>query len=157
MKARGTWVSELLALVMGATTLLLSGCASAQATGAESSPPKKSRCGIEGFTKSPSEHIVVELDQPLRVKTVEGVITSRGGDWPDGTFVLFELRPTRGQGTLRQAKTDGRGAFKIPGVPPGEYCFKATADGWQSVVGVIVVTKEADPASRVSFEMLLGV
>jgi len=42
-------------------------------------------------------------------------------------------------------------------VPPGEYCFKATVDGWQSVVGVIVVTKSADPAARVSFEMLLGV
>jgi hypothetical protein len=58
---------------------------------------------------------------------------------------------------LRQVKADSQGALKVPDVPPGEYCFKATVDGWQSVVGLIVVTQAADPASRVGFEMLLGV
>jgi hypothetical protein len=157
MKVRATWIAGLLGVLMGATALLLGSCASAQARGAESNPSKKSRCGIEGFTKSPSEHIVVELDQPFRLKTVEGVIASQGGVWPDGIFVLFELRPTHGTNKLRQAKTDSRGSFKIPDVAPGEYCFKATADGWQSVVGVIIVSKASDPATRVSFEMPLGV
>jgi hypothetical protein len=157
MKARVSWISGLVGVVMGIAALLLGSCASAQGKGAESNSPKKSRCGIGGFARSPSEHIVVERDQPFRVRTVEGVITSQGGDWPDGISVLFELRPTHGAGKLKQVKTDSRGSFKMPDVPPGDYCFKATVDGWQSVVGVIVVTEAADPAARVSFEMLLGV
>jgi hypothetical protein len=104
MKARTTRASGLLGVAIGAATLLLGGCALAQTKGADSVPSKKSPCGIEGFTKSPSEHIVVELDRPLRVRTVEGTITSQGGEWPEGTFVLFELRPN-GKGKLRKMKT----------------------------------------------------
>lgn len=142
----------------GLFALVLSVGPAAPARGADSGPATSPKsCGIDGFTKSPSEDIVVELEKSLRVKSVEGVITSQSGGWPEGTFVIFELRATRGAGRLRQVKADSRGSFKMPDVPPGEYCFKATADGWQSVVGVIVVTKAADPAARVSFEMLLGV
>src|SRR5262245_44386002 len=129
MTIRATWRSGLLGVAVGATALLIGSCASAQARGADSSPSKKYGCGIEGFTKSPSEHIVVELDRPFRVKTVEGVITSQGGEWPDGVFVLFELRPNHGKSKLRQSKTDSRGSFKVSDVPPGEYCFKAAVDG----------------------------
>ena len=139
------------------TTLLLGSCASTAVRGAEPNAPRPPHCGIDGFTKSPSEHAIVELEAALRVRFVEGVITSQSGGWPEGTFVTLELRPTRGPRKLRQVQADGRGFFKMPDVPPGEYCFKATTDGWQSVVGVIVVTKSADPAARVSFEMPLGV
>ena len=146
-------------LQVGIAFVLAIGCASAQSRGtATQSPSKRATCGIEGFTESPSEHMVVELEQPFRVRSVEGTITSQGGDWPEGIFVLLELRSADGgAGALKQAKTDAWGAFKIPDVPPGEYCFKATAEGWQSAVGVIVVSATADPTSKVSFEMLLGV
>jgi len=97
------------------------------ARGADSTPLALAKiCGIEGFTKSPSEHIVVELEKPLRVRFVEGVITSQSRGWPEGRFVIFELRPTRGAGKRRQVKADSQGAFKVADVPPGEYCFKAT-------------------------------
>jgi hypothetical protein len=58
------------------------------------------RCALDGFTKSPNEHIIVEREKP--------------------------------------------------------FLFKATVDGWQSVVGVIVVTKAADPGARVRLDMNLG-
>ena len=85
------------------------------------------------------------------------MITSQSGSWPEGTFVLFELRPTRGAGKIRQVKADNQGKFKVPDMPLGEYCFKATADGWQSVIGVVIVSKTASRRSRVNFEMPLGV
>lgn len=144
-------------MVMGVGFMLLIGCASAQTSSETQGKSKPATCGIEGFTKSPSEHIVVELEQAFRVRAVEGLVTSQGGDWPEGTAVLIELRPARGAGSLRQVRTDSRGVFKIPDIAPGEYCFKATAEGWQSVVGVLVVSKTADPATKVNFEMLLGV
>jgi len=150
--ARVAWTLGLLDAVR--MTVLLGGASAA--ISADVNAPKSTHCAIETFTKSPSEHTVVELEKPLRVRSVEGVITSQGGGWPEGVVVLFELRSTRGA-EVRHVRTDHQGAFKVPDVPPGEYCFKATADGWQSAVGAIVVTKAADPAARVSFEMLLGV
>jgi hypothetical protein len=157
MRVRATLIAGLLGALLAAAAPLAGSCTATLGRGAEPTPPKKPSCGIEGFTKSPSEHIIVELDQPFRVRSVEGVIKGQGGDWPEGVSVLFELRPTRGESKLKHANTDGRGSFKIPAVPAGEYCFKATADGWQSVVGVIVVSQDADPANTVTFEMPLGV
>ena len=135
--------------------LLLCGCASFVAKG--SNVPEPPSCGINGFTRAPNEHIVVELGKTLRVRSVGGVITSQGGNWPEGTFVVFELRPTDGAGKVRRVTADSQGAFHVPGVPAGAYCFKATADGWQTVVGAIVVTHAADRGARVTFEMRLGV
>lgn len=87
---------------MRVCALLLCSCLASPARGADSKPPAPVKsCGIEGFTKSPSEHIVVELEKPLRVRSVEGVIASQGGGWPEGTFALFELRPTRGAGKVK--------------------------------------------------------
>lgn len=144
--------------LIGLGVLLVGGCRSTQAK-ADSKPAAAAgkRCGADGFTKSPSEHMLVELEKPFKVRSVEGVISSEGGEWPEGTSVIFELRSTRDQGKVRQVRTDSRGSFKIPDLPPGEYCFKATANGWQSVMGVIVVARDADAASKITFEMPLGV
>jgi hypothetical protein len=136
---------------------LLANCVSAPVRSSPSGSTKESHCDFESFTKSASEHIVVDLDKPFRVRSVEGVIASQGGDWPDATFVTFEIRRADGTGETRSAKTDSRGFFNLPGVPTGRYCFKATVDGWQSVMGVLIVTQDADPGSRVAFEMPLGV
>jgi hypothetical protein len=135
---------------------LLIGCASTPSRRVEVGAPGSVRCGVDGFTKSRSEHIVVELAQPVRVRSVEGVITSQAGEWPDDIAVTLELRPRAG-GRSIHVQADGRGSFKVPDVPPGEYCFKASADGWRSIIGVIVVAREADSAARIRLQMLLGV
>jgi hypothetical protein len=113
-------------------------------------------CGVEGFTRTASDHLIVQLQQPFRVRTVRGVITSEGGDWPPSVVVRVELRNGR-MNDIREARTDDGGRFEIRGVAEGRYCFKASAEGWQSVVGTIIVTAAANPADRVSFAMRLGV
>jgi hypothetical protein len=42
-------------------------------------------------------------------------------------------------------------------ITEGRYCFKATVNGWQSVTGIIIVSKRADPERSIVFEMKLGV
>lgn len=114
-------------------------------------------CGLEGFSTSAAEHVIVEIKDPFRVRSVEGVITSQGGEWPEGVSPIFEIRRPGRSEKVRQLQTDAHGLFTMPKVPPGEYCFKATVTGWQSVVGTIVVTADADPKRTITLEMPLGV
>jgi carboxypeptidase family protein len=151
-EARARW-----GLAIELAFLFSTGCAARSGLGAAGGF-FRGPCGSEGFTPSASEHVIVELDKPLRVRTVEGIVTSQAGDWPEGVSVLFEIRPmAEAPSRPRGVRTDRRGHFEIPGVPAGEYCFKATTEGWQSVTGVIVVSPTADPDSRVNVEMPLGV
>lgn len=78
--------------------------------------------------------------------------------WPCLAPVQITVRLTTADaGKITRVQSDSRGFFRIPDVPAGEYCFKATAVGWQSVLGRIVVSKKAEPANRVTFVMPLGV
>jgi len=53
--------------------------------------------------------------------------------------VLFEIQgPSTGK-KIRRATTDEHGRFKIGHVPAGTYKFKATLDGFQSVMGTMCV------------------
>ena len=115
------------------------------------------RCGMEGFSRSSVEHIAEEIYKPFVVRSVKGIIISQVGEWPEGIQVIFEIRLPDRSSQIRRAYTDRQGRFSIPNVPPGEYCFKATVTGWQSVVGTILVTAEAEAKSIIAFEMLLGV
>jgi hypothetical protein len=141
---------------LGALVLLL-GCAPAvQRPVAVQRATRAYGCDSEAFTDAPSEHMLVELDTPFYVKAVEGVISSEGGEWPDGISVLVEIRPARGRGPTQQTDSNPDGSFRIPNVAPGEYCFKATAQGWQSVMGVIIVSRAAGASNRIRFAMPLG-
>src|ERR1700730_12737792 len=115
------------------------------------------RCGVEGFPPAPSDHIVVELKVPFRVRAVEGAIKSQAGDWPDNTFEIVEFRPRSRSGDVVSTRTDANGTFRMPELGAGEYCFKATAAGWQSITGLVIVSTTANPANRIVFEMPLGV
>jgi len=116
-----------------------------------------SYCGLEGFTKADPEHIIREINKPFKVCEIKGKINSEAGDWPEGTIVLFEIRKRDKNSKIKRIKTDRNGKFKIKKIENGVYCFKATADGWQSVVGIIIVSQEADPKNEITIEMLLGV
>ena len=105
---------------------------------------RRSVCGITGFTVFPSEHKTVEIEQPFIVRTIKGKLTNTLGEWPENPPfpTLFEIR-RKGESAVIQVYVDGEGNFKIPSVPEGQYCFKATAYLWESVMGIIIVKKRA--------------
>lgn len=115
---------------------------------------RRSVCGFEGFTVFPSEHKTVEIEQPFIVRAVKGRLTNTLGVWPeDPPFpTLFEIR-RMGETAVIQAHVDGEGNFKIPSVPEGQYCFKATAYLWESVMGIIIVSKRAGHKKSIQIGM----
>jgi len=108
---------------------------------------------LKGFTKSPTEHIIDEPDKPFTARTVRGVVLDPSGAEMDG--VVVEIRDEAGR--IRGTKTNRKGTFKLGGVPKGTYKFKVTMNGFQSVVGNIVVSKKANKTDQVKIVMKLGV
>jgi hypothetical protein len=112
-------------------------------------------CRVADFTVLGSEHIIEEIKENFVVREVRGRIVSDSGEWPpDG--VLFELKRLD-QKELKSTHSDIDGFFSMSGVGPGSYCFKAAVDGWQSVIGIVVVDERAADDVTIDFEMLLGV
>ena len=112
---------------------------------------------LTDFTESPTEHIVVLLDEPFVVRNVRGSIRNKTGPREPLPGVLFEVQGPNGERKMRRARTDAQGRFKVGRVPEGKYRFKATIDGFQSVVGTLVVTKKAEKAKDIRIEMRFGV
>jgi len=105
----------------------------------------------KGFLKSPTEHIIVEISEAFEVKDIRGVVSDVSGNpLPD---VDFEIRDSFGR--VRESKTDRLGRFKIRNASPGNYSFKVTRDGFQSVVGKIIVSKK--PHNNVSIRLTMSV
>lgn len=115
-------------------------------------------CDLSGFTQAITEHEIVEIAQPFLVRSVMGKIVNsiNDGVWADTWPVLFEIRAMDERGKIRAVHADKDGNFEIAHVAEGRYCFKATVQGWDSVMGVIIVSRTADPKSRIAFEMKLG-
>jgi hypothetical protein len=111
---------------------------------------------LKGFTKSPTEHIIAEIDDLFEVRSVHGTVVFKGKDDPL-RGVVFEIRGPGGVERIRATRTDSNGRFKIRRVPEGTYTFKATLDGFQSVVGTLVVSKKADRQKTIKIEMPIGV
>jgi len=111
---------------------------------------------LRGFTKSPTEHIIHYVDKPIYVRKVRGHIRSAGGCWPEQVEVLFEIRGPGTSNRIRAAKVD-HGRFSMRRLAAGKYAFKATANGWQSTVGTIVVSPKSDQDATIDISMPLGV
>ena len=107
----------------------------------------------KGFLRSPTEHIIVELPEPLTVRNVEGSVKDPHND--DMANVAFEIRDE--SGSIRTAFTDSRGRFLIRSVIEGTYRFKATKNGFQSIVGTIIIAKSAPKKTAITLHMNLGV
>lgn len=113
---------------------------------------------LADFNKSPTENIIVFLDEPFVVDSVRGSIRREGSDpWEPLPNVLLEIQGPGTDRRIRGARTDRQGRFKIGRVPEGKYRFKTTLNGFQSVVGTIVVSKKARKTKDIQLEMLLGV
>ena len=132
-------------LATGALVVTLAGLCPAQ--------ERFDRGWLKGFTKSPTEHIIDEPEKPFTVRAVRGVVLDPSGAEMDG--VVIEIRDEAGQ--IRGTKTNRKGSFKLGGVPKGTYKFKVTMNGFQSVVGDVVVSKKANKADQMKIAMKAGV
>lgn len=113
---------------------------------------------VGDFTKSPTEHIINRIEQPFAVQSIKGIISRQtGGPTEPLANVLFEIQGPGTDRKIRRATTDGNGHFKIGHVPAGSYEFKATLDGFQSVMGTITVSKRAPKANEIKIAMSVGV
>jgi hypothetical protein len=108
---------------------------------------------LKGFTKSPTEHIIDEADKPFTVRDVRGVVLDPSGAEMKG--VVVEVRDETGR--VRGTKTNAKGTFKLGGVPKGNYKFKVTMNGFQSVVGDIIISKKANKTDQMKIVMKIGV
>src|ERR1041384_6216121 len=112
---------------------------------------------IGDFTKSPTEHIINRVEPPFVVRTVKGIVVEKGGWQESLPGVLFEIQgPDTGR-KIRTGTTDQRGRFRLGHVPLSTYEFKATLNGFQSVMGSIIVSKKARKTDEIKVEMRIGV
>ena len=111
---------------------------------------------LSDFTKSPTEHEIVIVDQPFRVRTVEGTVDFKNEPGEHLPSVLFEIEGPGTGRTIRRATTDKDGRFKIKHVPEGTYKFKTTRDGFNSAVGTIIVSKKALKGDDIRIAVAVG-
>jgi len=111
---------------------------------------------IGDFTKSPSEHIIIQLEQPFLVRSVKGIICRQGGREPLSN-VLIEIQGPDNDRKIRRATTDEHGKFRMGHVASGTYEFKTTLNGFQSVMGTIIVSKSAAEQDEIKIEVPVGV
>jgi hypothetical protein len=110
-----------------------------------------------GFTKSPTEHIINELEQPFEVRSLRGLVTRKEGDQGPLRDALVEIKGPGDHDQVRRARTNENGEFRIAHIASGTYKFKVTLDGFQSVVGTIIVSKEAPKAAQIRIALPIGV
>ncbi len=113
----------------------------------------------EGFTKSSSEHIIIQLEPPFVVRSVKGIVRRAQGDGERLPNVLIEIQGPGTDRRIRRATSDDRGRFEIRHVPEGTYRFKTTLNGFQSVMGTITVSKKATKQDeiKIKIEIPIGV
>lgn len=117
----------------------------------------QNKATVGDFTKSPTEHIINKIDRPFVVRSPNGVISRSDGDQEPLRNVLFEIEGPGTNRRIRRTTTDEHGRFEIGHVPPGNYAFKATLDGFQSVMGTITISKKAATRSEIRLKMRVGV
>jgi hypothetical protein len=111
---------------------------------------------LTDFKKSTAEHIIDTVDEPFRVSLVKGRVSLQSsGSAVAG--VLFEIEGPEDKRRIQSTVTDKNGRFKISHIAEGIYKFKATLNGYQSVIGTVVVLKHAPHATRIRIEMRVGV
>ena len=109
---------------------------------------------LRGFAKSPTEHIMNEYPDLLSVRALRGRITEAGVH--DGVpAALIEIKLPSGK--VVGARTDRKGSFHLDGIPDGEYLFKVTRDGFQSVFGRLKISKREARSPELVFELKQGI
>ena len=111
---------------------------------------------LKGFTRSPSEHIINEHPGAITVRALKGTISevAAGTGLPGA---LVEVRASSGASTIQAAHTDQRGRFNMRKLKEGRYIFKVTRDGFQSVFGLLVVSRAAAAEREFRISLRQGV
>jgi len=109
------------------------------------------------FTRSPTEHIINQIDDPFVVRSVRGSIVLNGGYEDALADVLFEIQGPGNDKKIRKGKTDKLGLFRIGNVPSGEYRFKTTLNGYRSEMGAITVSRKAPKKNIIRIALRVGV
>jgi len=106
----------------------------------------------DGFTiEDPQNETIVMAD--VHVKEIVGRLhVSSSDSGLEGANV--EIRLIGSNGVLR-TKTDSRGAFSFPNIPDGKYKFKVTKDGFKSISGFIVVSRDGSK-QHLSLQLPVG-
>jgi hypothetical protein len=112
---------------------------------------------IGDFTKSPTEHILIQLEQPFVVRSVKGFIRRKQGDQEPLSNVLIEIQGPGNDRTIKRTTTNEHGRFRMGHVAEGTYKFKTTLNGFQSVMGTITVSKKATRHDEIKIELPVGV
>jgi hypothetical protein len=90
------------------------------------------------------------------VGEVRGTVTNQVGGWPTGSRVVFQVFGPASRPRVRIATTTPDGRFRINGLPPGEYCFEASAEGWDPVEGLLDVSAKHPKEATVELSLPLG-
>ena len=94
---------------------------------------------LKGFTRASPESIIVEIEAPMLVQRVEGVIVDAGSN--PMANALIEIRGPGLSMRVKGVRTDQDGRFRMKHVAKGIYKFKVTSSGFQSVVGTLSLLK----------------
>jgi hypothetical protein len=113
---------------------------------------------VGDFTRSPTEHIINQIEQPFVVRSPKGIVSRQtAGPIEALANVLLEIQGPGADRRIRRATSDEKGRFNLGHVPVGTYKFKATLNGFQSVMGTITVSKKAAKTDEINIAMSIGV
>jgi hypothetical protein len=112
---------------------------------------------VGDFTKSPTEHIIIQLEQPFVVRSVKGFIRRKQGDQEPLSNVLIEIQGPANDRTIKRTTPNEHGRFRMGHVAEGTYKFKTTLNGFRSVMGTITVSKKATRHDEIKIEIPVGV
>jgi hypothetical protein len=106
----------------------------------------------KGFAKEEPELNTKLIPTAFRVRNLQGILFV-GDNVPLGD-ALFEIRDSAGK--VISTTTKENGTFSLPNVPAGTYMFKTTKNGFESVVGTVVVTKHAPNRDTIQIQVSVG-
>jgi hypothetical protein len=111
---------------------------------------------LKGFTTSPTEHIMNERPGVISVRVAQGRITEAASKTGVPGAVV-EVRKADPRAKVQNATSNEHGRFRLRKLSEGEYVFKVTRDGFQSVFGRLRVSKHAPSDGRFDIELKQGV
>jgi len=115
-------------------------------------------CNYSDFEISPYDHIIERVNG-ASVSEFAGRLGVRPRDvtdgvWPRGLEARIELHGP--DGLTEVLRVSDSGTFERKGLRPGTYCFKVSASGFRSVLGTVVIDREARKTAPIEIELIIA-